>query len=92
MLLLKYAKQRLQAFLDEVARVGESEFPYPDPEQAVIRIQQLFEKKLARLKGFDPDADEATIRRECSLSLQALTIPINGNNSKKIRFCSASSF
>jgi hypothetical protein len=70
--LLSYAKHRVRAFLDEVQRVHEVEFPYHHSRLAVERIRRLFEAKLNRLEKFDEKSDPGVVKRECALALTAL--------------------
>jgi len=74
--LLDYAEGRIDAFLHEIEKLGESEFPYSHSKQAldVLRIRYREEKgqlnRLRRLRN-TPDAKD-TIRERCGGSLRLL--------------------
>ncbi len=72
MLSQAFAVDRLRAFVAEVRRVEESEFPYSDSQVALKIIGKLFDGKLARLQAFDDRSEPAIVRQECKLSLGAL--------------------
>ncbi|MCW3094944.1 MAG: hypothetical protein JWL77_562 [Chthonomonadaceae bacterium] len=67
-----YACKRLSTFLEEVARLKTSEFPYSHSKEALERLNQLFQRKLDRLQGFDSQSDVGVVRRESALALHAL--------------------
>lgn len=69
---LKYARQRLEAFLSEVERVAQSEFPYEDSRAALHLVQDLFKRHLNTLESLDEGSDPATVEQACSTSLRAL--------------------
>lgn len=71
---LSYAIDRLQAFLEELRHVSESEFPYTDSKDALTLLQQRFEDRLTRLKAFDAKSNPDVVRNECALALQVLFV------------------
>jgi len=71
---LEYAVDRIQAFLAEVRRLDECEFPYEHSQAALHKIGDLFKKKLERLEQFDEYSDPAIVKQECTLSLDALFV------------------
>lgn len=72
MLALGYARQRLRSFLAEVDRIGQSEFPYPDSQQALHQVRSLFEDRLEWLGQLDEESDPDTVQQGCALSLEDL--------------------
>ena len=77
-LLVKYAYDRIKAVLGSIRQLKASEFPYPDSEDALCRIETLFQDLLKHLSAVD--ADPSYIRQLCSISLRHLFIylPILG--------------
>jgi hypothetical protein len=73
-LVLDYARSRLQAFLDELAHIEEGEFPYVHSKAALEQLARLFRKKLGRLESLDKSSDPDVVRQECALALRALFI------------------
>ncbi|HUY32087.1 MAG TPA: hypothetical protein VMV69_04845 [Pirellulales bacterium] len=69
---LEFAIGRLNAFLAEVQRLDECEFPYEHSQVALHRIRDLFDNKLALLQSFDSKSDPAIVKQQCTLSLSAL--------------------
>jgi hypothetical protein len=69
---LEFAIARIEAFLAEVTRLDECEFPYEHSQAALHRIRDLFQKKLAILRAFDAKSDPAVVKQECRLSLSDL--------------------
>jgi hypothetical protein len=69
---LVYTRDRLRAFLAEVGRVSESEFPTPHSKAALEALESLFQAKLSRLEVFDDKSNPDVVRQECALSLAAL--------------------
>jgi hypothetical protein len=80
MLSLEYARSRLRAFLAEVSRLRESEFPYPDSEAALDLLEQRFSAKLIHLESLGPGNDPAVIKQQCAHALTGLFdyLPILG--------------
>ncbi|HTZ55619.1 MAG TPA: hypothetical protein VMB20_11205 [Candidatus Acidoferrum sp.] len=71
-LLLQHAQQRLRAFLSEIDRALESEFPYPDSRNALLRIRSLSNEQLGRLDSFVPESDPNVVAQECRIALALL--------------------
>ncbi len=80
MLYLEYAKKRLAAFLAEVERLAEAEFPYSHSKDALQQIRGLFLRKLSRLEQFHQQSDPGVVKHECTLALSALFnyVPLAG--------------
>mgnify|MGYP001557983443 CR=1 FL=1 len=74
MTILDSAKQRVRAFLDEVRRLADLEFPYNDSKDALAVLQALFERKLGRLEALDETNDPAVVSQEASLALRSLFV------------------
>ena len=64
MSVLEFALGRLHAFLAEVHRLDECEFPYEHSRSALRRIQELFERKLELLKTFDGKSNPAIVKQQ----------------------------
>jgi len=77
---LDYTVKRVHAFLDEIARLSESEFPYPDSKVALHILERMFRDDLIFLNQFDSDSDKDIIDQQCTLILRKLFIylPILG--------------
>ncbi len=69
---LEFAKRRLSAFVDELGKLSESEFPYSHSKLALEQLQKLFQRKLERIKAFKETSDPAIVKQECALVLRAL--------------------
>jgi hypothetical protein len=69
---LKYSKERLGAFLDEIQRLQGSEFPYVHSKHALQLIEDGFEGYLKELNKLGPSSDPGTIRSSCAASLTGL--------------------
>jgi hypothetical protein len=78
--LIEYASSRVQAFLDELGRLKEAEFPYEQARDAVDQIHALFTRKLALLKTLDSRTNPAVIKQQCGVTLEALflAMPLAG--------------
>ncbi len=71
MRIIEYTKQRLQAFLDEIDRLKESEFAYQDPREALILLEQIIKKDLKELS--EPSfAGDDVVKEYCSHILSKL--------------------
>jgi len=75
--ILHYTRQRLQGILDEVSCLAESDFPYPDPREALNILRGFFENGLKSLSG--AQADDAA-REACAICLRDifLHLPLLG--------------
>jgi hypothetical protein len=69
---LAFARSRLRVFLEEIARLTDSEFPYAHSETALRDIAQLFQEKLELLNRITPENNPEVVKNQCGLSLQAL--------------------
>ena len=70
--LLVFAKQRLAAFREELARLEHSEFPYPAAEAALKRIKQVFSQHAQMLDLLGDDGDPNTVNQVCRQQLKDL--------------------
>lgn len=69
---LQYAQERTDAFLAEIDRLLQSEFPHRDSRKALTALQDVFEVEKALLGSFDPESSAAIIRQQCGLTLAKL--------------------
>jgi hypothetical protein len=69
---LVFARQRLAAFRQELARLERSEFPYPAAEAALVRIKDVFNQHAAMLDILDTDSDPSTVNQVCQQQLTDL--------------------
>jgi hypothetical protein len=69
---IEYAKHRVKAFLDELGRLAESEFPYLHSKLALEQLKKLFQRKLDRLNAFEETSDPAIVKQECAIALRSL--------------------
>src|SRR5579883_2038338 len=70
--LLDLARKRLQAVLDEIARVAEYEFPYKGSEFALKKLEHLYRNRLSVLAQLGPNSNPDLVRHACSLALGEL--------------------
>lgn len=77
---LKYARDRLQAFLDEIDRLKESEFPHNYSRDGLNTICSLFKTKQKRLTDFDNESDPEIVKLTCARTIKDLYdfLPILG--------------
>jgi hypothetical protein len=78
--LIQDARGRVQAFLEELARLEEAEFPYDHAKEAAEHLTSLFRLKLARLETLDSKTDPAVVKLQCEQALVALfhAMPLAG--------------
>jgi hypothetical protein len=69
---LHYSKLRLQAFLEQVANLSESEFPYRDSRVALDLVELAFKRRLSRLDRLHAQSDPGVVKQECRLALEDL--------------------
>ncbi len=69
MSLLECARKRLQAVLDEIARVAETEFPYKGSEHALKKLENLYRSRLSILNQLNDQSNTAILKQACSLAL-----------------------
>jgi hypothetical protein len=67
--ILNASKQRVQAVVDEIKRLQESEFPYLHSRQALDQLGSQFDGELARLKSFDAQTDPEVVIEECKATV-----------------------
>src|ERR1035438_8334778 len=70
--LVAYSKNRTKAFIAEVDRIKESDFPYKHSEEALSLIKDLISENLEYLSTVGPQSDTHAIQRICTTSLDAL--------------------
>lgn len=77
---LDHAQLRVEAFLREIERLSEIEFPYWHSQAALEQLKVLFEAKLARLRSFAPTSSPDVVAQECRVTLHAIVdfLPILG--------------
>ena len=71
-MLLDYTRQRLEMALQEVARLGESEFPNEESRDALQRLESVFRLRLAEVLALDQGSDPATVRETCARAVDSL--------------------
>jgi hypothetical protein len=79
-LVLRYSKERLQAFLEEVGHLKECDFPYDESKDALSLIEKTFKQHLERLGDLSAESHEGTVAQSCTAALGALFnyLPILG--------------
>lgn len=65
-------KGGIRAFLDEIARLQASDFPYPHGEEALAEINSVFADLLAGLEQLDEESDPTTVRAACASEVSGL--------------------
>src|SRR5665213_2647660 len=63
---LEYSRARLRAFLKEVDRVKDSDFPHVHPREALIEIEKQFRSRLQKLDSLTAAHDRKVIEASCS--------------------------
>ncbi len=71
--MLDYARERIHAFLREVDRVDESEFPYEHSKLALGEIRVKLGEHLRCLDLLSASDDEGTVRAACTAGLTAIS-------------------
>src|SRR5208282_3438196 len=69
---LVFARNRLTAFQEELARLEHAEFPYPAAEAALQRIKEVFVKHSKMLDMLGEDSDPNTVNQVCRQQLTDL--------------------
>ncbi len=69
---LANARDRLRAFIDEVERTGELEFPYAHSSEAIKRIKSDFDEKLKYVELLLKSYDSGSAATQCALSLKKI--------------------
>ena len=77
---LEFSRNRVLAFLQEIARLKECEFPYPHSQEALREVERQFEKLLHQLEQFTPENNTAVVNQQCAISVQRLNacVPLLG--------------
>lgn len=80
MLALRFSRERIAAFLREIDRVKDAEFPYDDSKKALALIEQRFVACRNSLNSLTDDNDLMTVQNACSesLGLVATYLPLLG--------------
>ncbi len=73
MIVLEHTVRRVARFLDEIGRVGESEFPYKESSASLDLLRSFFAERLNLLESLrhklnDPEA----VKQECAVVLEEL--------------------
>lgn len=70
MRLLGYTKQRLNGFLNEIDRLGDSDFPYAHSRAALDELRFYFQQILTQLDALDASSDTGVVKQHCALALR----------------------
>jgi len=65
----EYSEARLQSILDEIAKLRESDFPYPHSREALSLLEGEYAKHLTKLHSLPPGKDPAIVNGFCSEAL-----------------------
>jgi hypothetical protein len=71
-LLIDYSIGRLDAALEEIKRIEESDFPYGQSQDALARIRQLFEEYRGKIRALPRDKSPDIVKALCGEVLTAL--------------------
>lgn len=71
--MLGYSREQIHAFLREVDRVDESEFPYEHSKLALVEIRVKLGEHLRYLDLLSALDDEGTVRAACTAALTAIS-------------------
>lgn len=66
---LGFSRERVLAFLREIDRVKDSDFPYPDSEEALLSIEETVRGWHRSLQSLSTESDPAIVQNACSESL-----------------------
>jgi len=70
---VEYTKHKLRAFLDEIERLQDAEFPYPHSKEAFDLLQRHFAGELAIVNGLsEREYHRDVVRRHCTTVLRSL--------------------
>lgn len=67
-----FAIKRLRAFIEEVGKLKQGEFPYQHSKEALEKLNALFSYKLKQLEQYGPQSDPDTVKQECAVALRTL--------------------
>lgn len=70
--LLLYTLKQVGAFLEEIERLKDSEFPYPHSHAALVEVAQVFANHLNYLDGITSENDLKTVRRVCDAAVDGI--------------------
>ncbi len=65
----EYSEARLQSILDEIAKLQESDFPYPHSREALNLLEAEYNKHLTKLSALPLGKDPAIVNGLCSEAL-----------------------
>lgn len=71
-LLLQHTQERIAAFLAEIRRLLESEFPHDHSKGALNELHQVFSAEEDLLTSFSPQSTADIVKQQCSLTLLKL--------------------
>lgn len=69
-MLLDYTKRRLSAFIEEIDRLRDSEFPYEHSKDALEELRRIFQDRLEQINYLSGESDKAIVVQHCSLALR----------------------
>ncbi len=72
MIYIEYAKQRYDAAIQEISRLKQSEFPYPQIKDALLQMEVVFQKQRDQLNKLKPSSTPVIAKNSCSQSLAHL--------------------
>src|ERR1700687_1461266 len=70
--LLVYTRNQVSAFLNEVEKLKESEFPYEHSRVALIEVASVFSNHLNYLEKITSANDSKVIRRACDAAVDGV--------------------
>ena len=70
--LLLYTRKQVSAFLEEIERLKDSEFPYPHSRAALVEVAGVFANHLNYLDGITPKNDPKAVRRVCDAAVDGI--------------------
>ena len=78
--LLVYTRRQVSAFLEEIERLKDGEFPYPNSRSALVEIAKVFSNHLDYLEKITPTNDAKVVRRACDAAVDGISyyLPILG--------------
>ncbi|MCE0499528.1 MAG: hypothetical protein LV481_16435 [Methylacidiphilales bacterium] len=75
-----YAKSQVSSFLEEVGKLRDSEFPYPNSQTVVLEIEAVLVKQQEYLAKISATTDKQVIENLCASSVDAVSyyLPLLG--------------
>jgi hypothetical protein len=71
-LYVEYAKRRYDAAIQEIERLKQSEFPYPQIRDALLQLENTFRQQRTSLDKLTPKSSPPVAKNACSQSLSVL--------------------